>query len=103
MEEEKKDTNIQLEKSPPKNLWQPALAVFAEVSGWIVAPIIIALYVGKYLDEQQGTGNLYFLSLTGLAFIISCVGISFIGARYIKQVEESNKSKKQNNGSGNKF
>ncbi len=79
--------------------WEPAVAVFGEVTGWIVVPIIIALYLGKHLDEQQGTGNLYVLSLTGIAFVISCVGIGMIGARYIKQVEASNKNKKDSNGS----
>jgi hypothetical protein len=83
------------------NWWQPGLAVFGEVTGWIVVPIIIALYLGRQLDEQRGMGNLYFLSLTGTAFIISCTGIWRIGARYIKQVDESNKNKKKDGSSSN--
>ena len=79
--------------------WKPAVAVFGEVTGWIVVPIIGALYLGRYLDEQQGTGNLYFLALTALAFIVSCVGIGIVGVKYIRQMEEDSKEKmKDQNG-----
>lgn len=75
--------------------WKPAVAVFGEVTGWIVAPVVGALYLGRYLDEKQGTGNLYFLSLTALAFIISCIGIGIVGVKYIRQMEEDSKEKKK--------
>ncbi|MBI4091064.1 MAG: AtpZ/AtpI family protein [Candidatus Komeilibacteria bacterium] len=76
--------------------WKPAVAVFGEVTGWIVVPIVGALYLGRYLDEQQGTGNLYFLSLTALAFIISCIGIGIVGVKYIRQIEGESKKEKKN-------
>lgn len=76
--------------------WREAVGVFGEVTGWIVAPIIGALYAGRYLDERYGTENLYFLSLTALAFIISCIGIGIVGVKYIRRMEEESKHKQQN-------
>ncbi|MBU2229436.1 AtpZ/AtpI family protein, partial [Patescibacteria group bacterium] len=64
--------------TPEKAWWQPAVTIFGEVTGWIVVPIVLALFSGRYLDEKKGTEPWYFLSLTGVAFIISCVGITII-------------------------
>ena len=82
--------------------WKEGVAVFGEVTGWIVVPIIGALYLGQYLDERQGTGNLYFLSLTLAAFIISSIGIGIVGVKYIKRVEKESQSKKNNSNGSNK-
>jgi hypothetical protein len=72
-----------------------ALTAFAEMTGWIAFPIIAALYLGRWLDQRQDTGSLYFLSLTALAFIISCVGIGLVGAKYLKTInKEDNKQAK---------
>ncbi len=75
--------------------WKPALVLFSEVTGWIVIPLIAALYGGQYLDERQGTTNVYFLSLTAAAFIISCVGIGILGAKYIRQMERDSRDKRK--------
>ncbi|MFA6271755.1 MAG: AtpZ/AtpI family protein [Patescibacteria group bacterium] len=85
------------ENKPQKAWWQPALAIFGEVTGWIVVPIICALFLGKYLDEKKGTEPWYFLGLTGVAFIISCIGITIIAGKYIKQIEKENKKKLNQN------
>ncbi len=75
-----------------------------EMSGWIAVPVVAALFAGQWLDEKQQTGNLYFLSLTGLAFIISCIGLALTGKRYLAQVENKNledkKESKQIDGNG---
>lgn len=75
--------------------WRDAVVLFSEATGWIVIPLISALYLGQYLDEKQGSGNFYFLSLTALAFIISCVGISILGIRYMKRAEKNIKGLKR--------
>ena len=68
--------------------------MFGEVTGWIVVPVIASLYGGRWLDEKYGTGNIFFLGLTAAAFIISCVGIALVGSKYLRQVEEQDKQKK---------
>ncbi len=79
------------------NWWQPAVAVFAEVTGWIVVPIIIALYLGNYLDARNGTTNFYFLLCIGAAFLITSCGIGMVAMKYIRQVEASNKKSNDRN------
>lgn len=103
MDTEKKDqAGTSAGTTDPDRWWQPGIAVFGEVTGWIVVPVIVALYLGRYLDEKQGTGNLYFFGLTILAFIISCIGIALMGKRYIKMVEESKKEKNNGNRTENR-
>ncbi|MDP2812166.1 MAG: AtpZ/AtpI family protein [bacterium] len=66
-----------------------ALMIFSETTGWIAFPIVGALFLGRYLDEKQGTEPLYFLSITALAFIISSIGIGMTGVKYLKQIEKA--------------
>jgi hypothetical protein len=42
--------------------WRDGLIIFAKVSAYIAIPVIIASYIGKYLDQRYNTGNLLFLS-----------------------------------------
>ncbi len=79
-----------------KNYWMSfSLKVFAESTGWIAIPVVGALYLGRYLDARQNSGSLYFLSLTALAFIISCVGLAKIGIKYMAMLEQGKEDKKE--------
>jgi F0F1-type ATP synthase assembly protein I len=95
-------------KKIEKAWWQPAMSVFAEVTGWIVAPIVGALFLGRYLDEKHDSAPWYYFSLTGVAFIISCIGIVIVASKYIRQIDRENQAKKANeqhnerNGNNNK-
>lgn len=75
--------------------WRPAMIIFTQVTGWIAAPIIIALFVGKALDNKYGTEPWVFLSLTAIAFVISCLGIVRITIKYTKKIEKELKEKKE--------
>lgn len=82
-----------------KNLiWRIGLKLFVKVSGWIVFPIILALFVGKSLDKHFGTSPWIFLGATGLAFLFSAYGIIKIAIKYAHEVEKENKDlwKKKN-------
>ncbi len=79
-----------------KSYWMSfSLKVFAESTGWIAIPVVGALYLGRYLDARQNSGSLYFLSLTALAFIISCVGLAKIGIKYMAMLEQGKEDKKE--------
>ncbi len=82
-----------------KAWWQPALAVFGEITGWIVAPVVISLYGGRWLDQRFDTAPWFFLGLTALAVIITMVGVVRVGSRYMKEVEKD--SQPQNNNDRN--
>ena len=60
-------------KEPP--FWQPAVLMFSRLSGWIVGPIILAIFLGKWLDKRYDTEPWLFLGCVGLAFVISMVGL----------------------------
>lgn len=55
--------------------WQPSLILFGRMSGWIGGPIVMALFLGKWLDEKYKTEPWLFLLSIGVAFIISTIGI----------------------------
>lgn len=49
--------------------WRDGVLIFGKVSAYIVIPVILASYLGKYLDQKYDTGNLLFLCLIVFAFI----------------------------------
>ncbi len=76
-------TNNNLDKKIIKNInenkevpfWQPGLLMFSRMSGWIIGPIILGIFLGKWLDRRYDTEPWLFLGAVGLAFIISMVGL----------------------------
>lgn len=79
-----------------KPWWEPAVEIFTQVSGWIAAPVVISLVLGKYLDSKWGTAPWMFLTLTGIAFLVSCYGIMKVVSKYMRRMEEeANKTKKE--------
>lgn len=75
--------------------WKPGAVLFVQMSGWIAVPVIIALYVGKYLDTTFGTEPIIFIITIALAFIVSIVGIGKIAVRYVRKIAEESKNKKK--------
>lgn len=73
--------------------WKPAMEIFTSVSAWIVGPIVAALFLGKWLDNKFNSEPWLFLAAIGLAFSISCFGITRITLDYIKKIEEESKNK----------
>lgn len=82
-----------MDNGPEKAWWQPALAVFGEITGWLVAPILGSLWLGKYLDQQFDSDPWFYLGLTAVAFIITIIGLVRIGSKYIKQMESEKREK----------
>lgn len=76
--------------------WQPGLVLFGRLSGWIAVPVIIGVFVGKYLDKKYNTEPWLFLLSVGVAFILSMLGIIRDAMRAMKEIEkeESDKNSK---------
>jgi len=74
--------------------WQPSLILFTKLSGWIVGPIILAIFIGKYLDKKYNTEPWLFLLSVGFAFAISMVGIVRDALQAMKDIEKQDKIKK---------
>jgi hypothetical protein len=81
-------------KIPAKTAWwQPAIAMFLRLSAWIAGPVIIALYVGEWLDNKYGTKPWLFLTSIGVAFFVSMVGLVINTLKEFKKIESENKTK----------
>jgi F0F1-type ATP synthase assembly protein I len=77
------------EKSNNKSpWWREGLISFMRVSACIAIPIIIAFYLGKYLDDKYNTKPWIFLGLTFIAFIVSLISIYINMMKYIKEIEK---------------
>ncbi len=79
-------------ESEPKNKlwWKPAVAVFGQVSGWIIVPLVLALILGKYLDGRFGTEPWLFIGLTCVGFLISSFGIVKVAFAHIRDSKNEN-------------
>jgi F0F1-type ATP synthase assembly protein I len=55
--------------------WQPGMLLFGRLSGWIAGPIIVALFIGKWLDKKYNSEPWLFLASVAVAFVVSSVGI----------------------------
>lgn len=83
-------------KSQSGNNWQKGLELFFQLSGWLVGPLIAALFLGRWLDEKYGTDPWLFLAATGFAFIITIFGIYKQAIKFIKNIEQEVKNKTNN-------
>ncbi len=78
-----------------KAWWQPALVIFAKMSGWIFFPVVVGLFLGRWLDDKFNTAPWFFLSVIGFAFVISIIGIIKTAKEEFKHIEEEEKRKKE--------
>lgn len=92
--ERNKSTNQESPKTKEnKAWWQPAIIMFIKLAGWIAIPIIIALYLGKWLDRKYNSDPWLFLFCVGLAFIISMIGLVKNTISEFKKIEKDSKEK----------
>jgi len=87
---EEKKINGQ-EKKVELPWWQPALLMFSRLSGWIIGPIILAIFLGKWLDRKYGTEPWLFLTCVGAAFVISMFGLVRDAFREIEKFNKKDK------------
>lgn len=71
--------------------WQPGLLLFTRLSGWIAGPVILAVFVGKWLDRKYNTEPWLFLLSVGIAFIFSMIGIVKDALKEMRKIEEEAK------------
>ena len=75
--------------------WQPALLMFSRLSGWIIGPVVLAVFLGKWLDRRYDTEPWLFLATTGAAFIISTVGLVRDALKEMGKLDKSDKDIKK--------
>ena len=74
-----------------------ALTTFTKASGWIVAPVIGAVFLGKYLDREFNLAPFLFIGTMSLAFAVSMYGILRELKIYLKTIETTNGNNSDNN------
>ncbi|MFA5318550.1 MAG: AtpZ/AtpI family protein [Patescibacteria group bacterium] len=96
-------TNNSLEKKEIKNItetkevpfWQPGLLMFSRMSGWIIGPVVLGIFLGKWLDRRYDTEPWLFLLTVGLAFIISMIGLVKDAFKEIEKLSKEDKDNKK--------
>lgn len=78
--------------------WQPAVAVFARLSGWLLAPLLIGVTLGKWLDRKYDTAPWLFLATIGVAFLVSMFGLIKNTLEEFKKIEKAANDAKSNIG-----
>lgn len=83
--------NLEKKDSRETAWWQPAITTFLKLSVWIAAPIIIALYLGKWLDSKYRSEPWLFLICIAAAFVVSLFGLIKSTVREYKKFEKESK------------
>ena len=74
--------------------WQPGVILFSRLSGWIVGPVLIGVFLGKWLDKKYNTAPWLFLLTVGSAFILSMIGMVREAMKEMKRIDEESKKNK---------
>jgi F0F1-type ATP synthase assembly protein I len=80
-----------MDEKPKIPWWQPGMVLFTRLSGWIGVPVIIGVFVGKWLDRKYNSEPWLFLATVGVAFVFSMIGIVRETMQEIKRIEKEAK------------
>ena len=75
--------------------WSLALKIMARISGWIAFPVLIGVFLGKWLDIKFGTEPWLFLITVAVCFMISMYGLVINALKEFKKIEEESQAEKQ--------
>ncbi len=85
MEKEKNKTDVLW--------WKSGLALFSRISSWILGPIVLAVFLGRWLDRKYNGGVWIFLLIMGGAILISSFGIFQETTKEMKKKNKEYKNK----------
>lgn len=69
------------------------MQLFLRLSGWIGGPIVVAVFLGRYLDRRYDSEPWLFLATVGVAFVISIIALVKMGLSEMKKIDEESKKK----------
>jgi len=82
--------------------WQPALIMFTRLSAWVGIPVIIATFIGNWLDDKYRIAPWGLLSTVGVAFVISMAGLVLEAGKEYKRLTGEPKDGKNKKDINNK-
>ncbi len=74
--------------------WSNGLNLFARLSGWIIAPVLLAVFVGGRLDARYGTAPWLLFLLMAIAFVTSMARMIIISLREFKKFDSKKEEEK---------
>lgn len=74
--------------------WRPSLILFGKLSSWIVAPIIVGMIFGKYLDKRFDSEPIMLIMVVGFSFLISMYGLIKETMKEYRKIEKDLENKK---------
>ncbi|MCX6740221.1 MAG: AtpZ/AtpI family protein [Candidatus Parcubacteria bacterium] len=77
-----------------KPWWQDSIMLFTQLSGWIGIPVILGVFLGRWLDQKYNTEPWLFLITVGVAFAISMIGIVKEATSAMRKIEQDTKNQK---------
>lgn len=91
-------------ESKNDNWWRPGLFLFSKLSVWIVTPVLISTFLGKYLDKRLDSEPLMLIIVVGIGFFVSIFGLVKETIKEYKKIEKDLNNKKThiNNNSNDK-
>jgi len=84
---------INNDRKPEEVWWQPALIMFARLSVWIVAPVVVGTYVGNALDRKFESEPIFLMGVVGFSFLVSMFGLVKETTKEYKKIEKENDKK----------
>jgi F0F1-type ATP synthase assembly protein I len=76
---------------PEISWWQPGMALFLKLSGWIGGPAILGVLVGQHLDQKYHTQPWLLLLSVAVTFTASIMMLMKIWKEEIERIDKENK------------
>lgn len=73
------------------DIWGSALRVLANISAWVAFPVLIGVFLGRWLDKRFDTTPWLFLITIGVCFLVSMYGLVINAQREFKRIEDLSK------------
>ena len=85
----KKDSS----KSREKAWWADALTMFARFSVLIAVPVVVASFLGNFLDKKYNTEPWLLLTCVGISFILTMIFLVRETMKIFREIEGNDKIK----------
>ena len=72
------------------SIWRPVILFYAKTTSWIIFPLILGIFLAKYISNNTSSQILFFVIII-LGFIITCFGIYKEVKIYKKNLEIEDK------------
>ena len=88
---EEKDQNLSKKDNTEQqngfSFWKPMIIFYAKTTSWIVFPLILAVFGGKFVTKTFQSQSIFFLFII-VGFLITCFGIYREIKNYKKDLEK---------------